>query len=312
MLNPFKYSSDNKRYHTLNYYYKQRFGSKVFKISIDGGFSCPNKDGKSGYGGCTFCSSSGSGDFAGNKQDDIITQMNKISSRMHEKWPEGKYIAYFQANTNTYAPVSELKEKYEMALTYPDVIGLNIGTRPDALTDDVINYLAELNEQTFLNVELGLQTIHDETAKRINRGYDYNLFLDAVKRLREKNIFVTVHLINGLPGENKVMMIDSIKEINSLDIQSIKIHLLHVITNTKLAVQYQSKEFELLEKDEYIDIVCDQLELLDEKIIIQRLTGDGKKEDLIGPLWSLKKFIVLNDIDKELVRRNSYQGSKVK
>ncbi len=301
----FKYSTDNKRYHTLNYDLTNRFNTRVFKVSLNGNFSCPNfKNGS----GCIFCSTKGSGDFAGNKEDDLLTQFNSIKSKLNNKWPDTKYIAYFQANTNTYAPVSVLKKKFEEVLTFPNVVGINIGTRPDAITDECLDYLTDLSKRTFLTIELGLQTMHDDTLKLINRGHDLACFDNCVKRLREKNINVVVHIINGLPFETFDMMMDTVKHLNKLDIQGIKIHMLHVLKNTKLESFYEETNFHLLTKEEYVRIVCDQIEELNENIVIHRLTGDGAKEDLIAPLWTLKKVSVLNDIDKELKKRGTYQG----
>ncbi len=301
----FKYSTDNKRYHTLNYDLTNRFNTRVFKVSLNGNFSCPNfKNGS----GCIFCSAKGSGDFAGNKEDDLLTQFNSIKSKLNNKWPDTKYIAYFQANTNTYAPVSVLKKKFEEVLTFPNVVGINIGTRPDAITDECLDYLTDLSKRTFLTIELGLQTMHDDTLKLINRGHDLACFDNCVKRLREKNINVVVHIINGLPFETFDMMMDTVKHLNKLDIQGIKIHMLHVLKNTKLESFYEETNFHLLTKEEYVRIVCDQIEELNENIVIHRLTGDGAKEDLIAPLWTLKKVSVLNDIDKELKKRGTYQG----
>lgn len=303
----FKYSLDNKRYHTLNYHLTNKFGTRVFKVSLNGNFSCPNfKNNK----GCIFCSALGSGDFAGNKNDDLLKQFNDVKSMLNNKWPDTKYIAYFQANTNTYAPVNVLKEKFEKALTFPNVVGLNIGTRPDAISDECLKYLNDLNKRTYLTIELGLQSMHNETLKLINRGHDLKCFDECVKKLRENNINVVVHIINGLPFETKKMMIDTVKHLNSLNIQGIKIHMLHILKNTELENFYKKTNFHVLTKEEYVDIVCDQIEELDEKIVIHRLTGDGKKEDLIEPMWTLKKVSVLNDIDKELSKRNTYQGYK--
>ena len=302
----FKYTLDNKRYHTLNYFYKNKFGEKVFKISLNGNFSCPNfKNGN----GCIFCSH-GSGDFAGNKEDDLVTQFYNIKEMMEKKWPNGKYIGYFQANTNTYAPIDILKEKYETILNLPNVIGLSIATRSDAISDECLNYLEKLNKRTYLTIELGLQSIHDKTLKLINRGHDLKNFEDCVKKLQARNINIIVHIINGLPYETKEMMLETVKYLNRLKINGIKIHMLHVVKDTPLATMYEQEKFHILTKEEYIDIVCDQLELLDEDIVIHRITGDPTKEDLIVPEWILKKFCVLNDIDKEMKRRNSYQGKK--
>lgn len=305
----FQYSLDNKRYHTLNYYFKNKYGKKTFKVSLNGNFSCPNKvNGK----GCIFCSRLGSGDFAGNKEKDLITQFNEIKEIMERKWPDSYYIGYFQANTNTYAPLEELKEKYETILNLPNVVGLNIATRSDAISDTCYDYLEELNKRTDLIVELGLQSIHKKTLKFINRGHDLQNFEESVKELQKRNIKVVVHIINGLPGETKEDMLETVKYLNTLKIDGIKIHMLHIIKNTDLADYYEEHPFHILTKEEYIDIVINQLELLDPKIVIHRITGDPKKEDLIEPTWLLKKFCVLNDIDKEMVRRNTYQGKKTK
>lgn len=310
--NEFKYSNDNKRYHTLDYFYKQKFGMKVFKVSLNAGFSCPNIDGTVGFGGCIYCSNSGSGDFAGNKNDDLITQFDKIKNVLHKKWPEAKYIGYFQAHTNTYAPVNILKEKYESILRLPNVIGLSIATRPDSISDECLEYLIDLSKRTFLTIELGLQTIHKNTTLLINRCHDLQTFENMVNKLRNHNINVVVHIINGLPFETKDMMIETIKYINSLDIQGVKIHMLHILKKTKLAKLYNREHFHILTKEEYIDIVCDQLEYLRPEIVINRITADPVKEDLIEPTWLIKKFCVLNDIDKELAKRNSYQGYRLK
>ena len=302
----FKYTLDNKRYHTLNYFYKTKFNSKVFKVSLNGNFSCPNFK---NVNGCIFCSH-GSGDFAGNKEDDLVTQFNEVKTMMEKKWPHAKYIGYFQANTNTYAPLDILKEKYETILKLPNVIGLSIATRCDAISDECLDYLEDLSKRTFLTIELGLQSMHDKTLKLINRGHDLKSFDECVKKLKQRNINVVVHIINGLPFETKDMMLATVKHLNSLKIDGIKIHMLHVLKNTELEKLYNETHFHILTKQEYIDIVCDELEILNEKIVIHRITGDPTKEDLIEPTWLLKKFCVLNDIDKEMVRRNSYQGKR--
>lgn len=300
---------NNKRYYTLSSYYKKRFHEKVFKVSLNANFTCPNKTGKSGFGGCTFCSPLGSGDFAGDKQDDLLTQFDMVKEMMHKKWPKAKYIAYFQANTNTYAPVEVLKEKYEKVLIYSnDIVGISISTRPDCLEDDIIDYLSELNQKTSLFVEVGLQTIHEESAKLINRGHNYQVFVDAIKKLREKNIEVIVHIINGLPNETQEMMLETVKELVKLDIQGIKIHLLHVIKNTRMGRDFIKSPFLLMTKEEYVDTVIKQLELIPKNVVIHRLTGDAVREDLIGPMWSLKKWEILNSIDTELKNRETYQG----
>ncbi len=308
----FKYSDTNKRYHTLDYFYKHKFNSKVFKVSLNAGFTCPNIDGKCGYGGCIYCSSLGSGEFAGNKNDDLITQFNEIKDMISKKWPNSLYIGYFQANTNTYAPVNILKEKYETILKLDNVVGLNIATRADSITDECLDYLEELNKKTYLTIELGLQTIHENTSKLINRCHNLDCFNEMVQKLRDRNINVVVHIINGLPFENKDMMIETVKYLNNLDIQGIKIHMLSILKNTALENLYSKTKFHVLTKEEYINIVCDQLEYLRPEIVINRITGDPKKEDLVEPNWLIKKFCILNDIDKEMKKRDIYQGIKVK
>lgn len=304
----FKYSNSNKRYYTLDYFYKEKFKSKVFKISLNAGFSCPNKDGTKGYGGCIYCSKLGSGDYAGEKEKSLVEQFNDVKNIMLHKWPDSKYIVYFQANTNTYAPVNVLKEKYESVLFLDNVIGINIATRPDSISDECLEYLEELNKKTYLTVELGLQTIHDETSKLINRGHDLKCFEEMVKKLRERNINVVVHIINGLPYETKEMMMSTAKYLSNLDIQGIKIHMLHILKDTALANLYEKEKFHVLTREEYVDIVCSQLEILREDIVIHRITGDPNPDDLIEPKWLIKKFGVLNEIDKEMARRDTYQG----
>lgn len=312
MTNPFKYSNSNKRYHTLDYFYKEKFKEKVFKVSLDAGFTCPNIDGTVGYGGCIYCSKKGSGDFAGNKNEPIETQFETIKSVMLHKWPKAKYIGYFQAHTNTYAPVEKLKEIYEKILNKENVVGLNIATRPDAITDECLEYLKELNKKTYLTIELGLQTTNHNTAKLINRCHTLSCFEEMVKKLRQENINVVVHIINGLPYETKEDMLNTVKYLNTLDIQGIKIHMLSILKDTAIEELYKKEKFPLLTKEEYIDIVISQLELLRKEIVIHRITGDPKIDDLVEPDWLTKKFCVLNDIDKEMVRRNTYQGKLIK
>lgn len=312
-MKKFKYSfDDNKRYHTWNYYLRQHFGQKVFKVSINAGFTCPNIDGKISHGGCIYCSKKGSGDFAGNPNENLIKQFYDIKTMMNKKWHNAKYIGYFQAFTNTYAPLDVLKEKYETIMNLEDVIGLSIATRPDCLPEDLLDYLEQLNKKTNLWIELGLQSIHDKTSKIINRGHDFECFKNAVSELKKRNIKVVVHIINGLPGETYEMMMETTKAISSMNIDGIKIHLLHVIKNTQLELKLKNNEFKLLDKDEYINLICDQLEILPPEMVIHRLTGDGKRDELIGPLWSLKKWEVLNSIDATLKDRDSWQGKKYK
>jgi len=299
-----------KRYHTWNAHLQELFGEKVFKVAIDGGFTCPNRDGSVARYGCTFCSQLGSGDFAGSRRDDLAQQFQTIRDRMHTKWRDGKYIGYFQAFTNTYAPVAELREKYEVILEQEGVVGLAIATRPDCLPEDVVDYIAELHARTYLWVELGLQTIHERTSQLVNRAHDYACFVEGVEKLRARGIRVCVHLINGLPQETHSMMLESAQAVAGLDVQGIKIHLLHLMERTGMVKQYQDGLVQLMEKDAYVGVVCDQLELLPPEMIIHRLTGDAPRDLLIGPEWSLKKWEVLNAIDDELVRRGTFQGAR--
>ncbi len=300
----FKYTLDNKRYHTLNYYNRTKYGCKVFKVSLNAGFSCPNKRNSTG---CIYCYN-GSGE---NDGMDLISQFNKVRDNTLKKWPNAKYIGYFQAGTNTYADTETLKSKYEPILKLDNVIGLNIATRCDALDEEVLNYLEDLNNRTDLIVELGLQTIHESTSKLINRGHTLEQFEEAVKELRKRNIDVVVHIINGLPFETKEMMLDTVRYLNKLDIQGIKIHMLFILKDTPILNLYNTTHFHVLTKEEYIDIVIEQLELLRPEIVIHRITGDPIKELLVEPSWLLKKFSVLDDIDKEMVKRDSYQGKKI-
>ena len=306
----FEYTLDNKRYHTLNYFYKNKFGIKVFKVSLNGGFSCPNLDGTLGYGGCIYCSKSGSGEFGGDIHKSLTEQFMEIKEVVNKRHIPCKYIGYFQARTNTYAPVDVLRKKYEEVLKIDDVIGLNIATRCDTISDECLDYLEELNKRTFLTIELGLQTIHKKTTEIINRCHTLDEFDEMVKKLRERNINVLVHIINGLPFESEEMMLDTVRHLNKLDIQGIKIHMLHIIKDTEMARLYEKTKFHILSKEEYIDIVIKQLELLNPKIVINRITSDPDKDLLVEPKWLCDKCQLLNDIDKEMKKRNTYQGIK--
>lgn len=307
----FKYSDNNKRYHTLTYFYKNKFGGKIAKVSLNAGFTCPNKDGTKGVGGCIYCSKLGSGDYAGNPLKSLTEQFKEVKDIMDKKWPNKGYIAYLQANTNTYAPLNILKQKYEEVLKIDGVVGLSIATRSDSITEECLDYLEELSKKTYLNIELGLQSIHEKTNILINRQENLEEFTDMVNKLRKRNINVIVHIINGLPYEKKEMMLETVKYLNNLDIQGIKIHMLHIIKDTRLGEMYKEKPFHILSREEYVDIVCDELELLRPEIVIHRITGDPNPDELIEPKWLIKKFGVLNEIDKEMSRRNSYQGIKV-
>lgn len=307
----FPYSDDpNKRYHTWNYALRQQFGEKIFKVPIDGGFDCPNRDGTVAKGGCTFCSVSGSGDMIVAPSDPLPLQFQKEIQLMHQKWPTvDQYIVYFQNFTNTHAPVDVIRHRFEQVVNEKGVVGLSIGTRPDCLPDEVVNYLAELNERFYLWVELGLQTTFEETSAAINRAHDYQTYLDGVAKLRKHGIRVCTHLINGLPGEPPAMMRENVRRtIQDSDIQGIKLHLLHLMTNTKMMRDYNEGRLQLMSKEAYVSVICDQLEMIPPEIVIHRLTGDAPFETIIGPMWSLKKWEVLNAIDAEMKRRNSYQG----
>lgn len=300
----------DKRFHTWNWEMRQTFGTKIFKVMLDAGFTCPNLDGTVAKGGCTFCSARGSGDFAGDRRLDLVTQFNQVRDRQHRKWPKAKYIGYFQAYTNTYAPVAVLREYYETILKQPGVVGLSIATRPDCLPDDVVEYLAELNERTYLWIELGLQTVHEETSKIINRAHDTACFIDAVERLRKHGIRTCAHIIYGLPGEDRDMMLETGRTVAELEVEGIKIHLLHVMKKTPMAHQWKQGLVRFLEQDEYIDLVVDTLEMLPPEMVVHRVTGDAPRDLLIGPMWSANKWEVLNGIDRRLEQRNTWQGKK--
>ncbi|UOF89775.1 TIGR01212 family radical SAM protein [Fodinisporobacter ferrooxydans] len=298
----------DKRYHTWNFDLRKQFGGKVFKVPLDAGFTCPNRDGTVAFGGCTFCSARGSGDFAGSRRRNLVQQFEDVRGTLHKKWPKAKYIAYFQAFSNTYAPVEELREMYEAVLALPDVIGISIATRPDCLPGDVLDLLAELHTRTFLIVELGLQTVHEQTSKRINRAHDTPTFLAGLFELKKRGIQTCTHMIYGLPGETDEMMMQTAEIVAMLPTEGVKLHLLHVLHGTPLANEYIEGKFELLTKERYIQLICDTLEILPPAMAIHRLTGDGPPETLLGPFWSRKKWEVLNGIDEELKRRDSWQG----
>jgi hypothetical protein len=300
----------NKRYRTLNYELKKTFGKKVIKLSIDGGFTCPNRDGTVGNRGCLFCSEEGSGEFSGNRKISITKQMDNQRKLLEKKWKTNLVIPYFQSFTNTYSNVENLRKKYDEATNYPGAVGLAVATRPDCLENEKIELLSNYSKNYLTWVELGLQTIHENSAELIRRGYNLKVFEDALDKLNKYNIKTVVHLIIGLPGETKEDIIQTVRYINSKKIWGVKFHLMHILKNTDLEKYYYKNNFELLEKDEYINIICDSLEILREDIVVHRVTGDGKKSDLIGPIWSLDKLRVLSGIDMELKRRKTYQGIK--
>lgn len=299
-----------KRYHTFNEEMRRAFGEKVFKVSLDAGFTCPNRDGILGWNGCVYCSERGSGDFAGEQSLSIHGQFLSVRDRLKKKWAAAKYIAYFQAYTNTYAPVRRLREVYAEALAEENVVGISVSTRPDCLPEDVLDYLAELNRATYLWVELGMQSCHDKTLAWIGRGHDYAQFQEGVQRLRARSIRVCAHIILGLPGESAAEMLETARALVNLQVEGVKIHLLHVLRGTPLADMFQTKPFALLTKEAYVSLVADILEILPPEMVIHRLTGDGPPDTLIAPLWSRKKWEVLNAIDAELERRDSWQGKR--
>ena len=303
---------DNKPYRSLNEYYREIFGRKAAKISLDGGFTCPNRDGTCGERGCLFCSACGSGDFSENAALSITEQIENGKKQTSDKWKDPAYVAYFQAFTNTYAPVEELRRKYEEALSCDGVEGISIATRSDCLPEDVLDLLAELNQKTKLWVELGLQTSDEESAKRIRRGYPLSVFEKAVHDLAERKIPVIVHVILGLPGENRETILNTIDCVNRLPVQGIKLQLLHVLSDSDLAKLYEAGNYTPLTKEEYIALVGDCIAHLREDIVIHRLTGDGDKNTLLAPLWSLRKRDVLNSLHKYLKENNIRQGMSVK
>ena len=310
--NPFPHSDTNKRYHTYTYYLKKRFGTKCVKLPIDAGLTCPNIDGKCATGGCIYCSGRGSGDFASDALLSVSEQIRKQKALLSQKWDTSRCIAYFQAHTNTYAPLSVLKPLYEEALAQDGVVGINIATRADCLEDEVVDYLAELAERTVLTLELGLQSVHDRTAVLINRGHSFADFCRGYERLRKASpkIRIGVHLILGLPGESDADMLESVRRVAEMRPDEVKLHLLHVLRGTELARIYEEGNYQPLERERYVRLVADALELLPPETVIGRLTGDGRAEDLLAPRWSRDKKSVLNDIDKLLYERDSFQGAK--
>lgn len=298
---------NNKRYYTLDNYLKDKYKMKVAKISLNAGFTCPNLDGTKGHGGCIFCLQ-GSSMFSGDKNKTLKEQFEEGKEKIKTKWDSNKYIVYFQANTNTYDKLENLKKRFDQFLDYDEVVGIDIGTRADCLSDEIINYLGELNKYKNITVELGLQTIHEKTREKLNRFEDLKEIDQSIKKLKEHKINVVVHIINGFPNETKEDMLDTIRYVNKLKVDGIKIHMLFIENGSKLAEIYKKKPFKVLSLEEYVDIVCDQLEILDPNIVVHRITGDPNKDITIAPLWANKKFIVLNEIDKELKRRNTYQG----
>lgn len=301
-----------KPYHSLDYMLKERFGEKVYKLTLNGGMSCPNRDGKLGTGGCIFCSAGGSGDFAGDPAQSIDQQIAQQKELICKKRPVNTFIAYFQAYTNTYAPVEYLRALFTQALSHPEVAALSIGTRPDCLGEDVLDLLSQLNRIKPVWVELGLQTIHPATARYIRRGYPLSCFEEAVKNLHARDLDIIVHTILELPGETTEQMLQTISFLNHQPIQGIKMQLLHVLKGTDLADDYLAGKFSVLSQEAYVDLVISCLEHLSPDIVVHRITGDGPRDLLIAPLWSSAKRTVLNEIHHQMKERNTWQGKYYK
>lgn len=301
----------DKPYYSLNYYLKNLYGEKVYKISLDGGFTCPNRDGYIDTRGCIFCSEGGSGDFASSRKLSITEQINYGKQKLscHKKIGN-KFIAYFQAYTNTYAPIKRLRQVFTEAINHPDIVGISIATRPDCLNGEIISLLEELNKIKKVWLELGLQTIHERSAQFIRRGYTLDSFEKAVDSLNSANIDIVVHLILGLPFETEKEILETIDYIATKEIQGVKLQLLHVLKNTDLAIHFLNNQFEVLSQEAYIDIIIKCIERLPKNIVIHRVTGDGPKDILIAPLWSSNKKMVLNHLHKEFKLRNTWQGTK--
>jgi radical SAM protein (TIGR01212 family) len=299
----------HKSYNTFSEELKRVFGGKVQRISVDAGFTCPNRDGTLDSDGCIFCGGHGSGSYGIRRELDISAQLEDGKEVMRRKYRADKYIAYFQAYSNTYAPFERLQRLYSEALAVPDVVGLIIATRPDCLTDEVLDYLQLLNGQTYLWLELGMQSIHDKSLVFINRRHDHACSEAAVQRARSRGLRVCVHIILGIPGETREETLAMAGELNRLRVDGVKLHLLHVMKGTKLAAMYERGEICVMGRDQYAGLVCDFLEQLDPGILIHRLTGDGGHDSLVAPVWSLKKFEILNLIDAEMKRRGTRQGS---
>jgi radical SAM protein (TIGR01212 family) len=300
---------DNKRYHTLNYFLRNKFSYKVFKISLDAGFTCPNRDGRLSTGGCIFCSPRGSGDFAGSSSN-LVQQFEEVKEMMSKKWKDGRYIAYFQAYTNTYADVDVLREKYYSVLNLEGVVGIAIATRPDCLSIEILDLLEEISKEKYIWVELGLQTVHQSTAEIINRGYTLDTYIKAVQELKKRNIDVVTHVILGLPGENKEEMLQTVEFVANTGTQGIKLHLLHLVKDTKLVNLYEKEQLRIMDMEEYVELVVDCLERIPEDMVIHRITGDGPRETLIEPKWSLKKWEVINAIEHQMMDRDTWQGKR--
>lgn len=314
LVKAMNFMTKEKPYNALTAYYAWKYNSKVAKIALNAGFTCPNRDGRKGYGGCTYCSKLGSGDLAGNPEKELFRQFNDIRTVMEKKWPSILYIPYLQSYSNTYAPLEKLKRIYTEVLSFcPEkTVQISIATRPDCLSEEIVEYLGELNRKISVQIELGLQTANEETAKRINRRSTNEEFVQAVKRLRTHNIEVVAHIINGLPYESQKDMLNTVFFLNRLDIQGIKFHSLLILKDTALAEEYETLPFPLLSLEEYTEITAQQITHLKPSVIIHRLAADGVQKDLVAPDWSKKKLVVMNEIDKLLRSRNDYQGKYYK
>lgn len=305
--------NSEKHYNTLTEYYKEKYNKKVAKIALNGNFTCPNKDGRKGYGGCTYCSKLGSGDTAGNVNLSFQEQFREIKEKINKKWPECYYIPYLQANSNTYADVNTLKQIYNEILAIDDnIVEFAIATRPDCFNEEIYEYLNELNKKVTLSIELGLQTSNEVTSQIINRCSTNEEFIEAVTKLRSYNINVVVHIINGLPHETEIDMLNTIDFINNLDIQGIKFHSLLILKDTLMYKQYLENPFPILSLEEYVKITTKQIARLNPNIIIHRLAADGVFDDIYTPKWPIKKLVVMNEIDKLLRKENIYQGDDFK
>ncbi len=299
---------NGKPYHSLDYALREAFGEKVYKAALNGGFTCPNRDGRLGTGGCIFCSEGGSGDFAAPAGLSVTEQLDGAIKAIGRKSAANRFIAYFQAFTNTYGPVEKQRRLFTEAILHPKTAALSVATRPDCLPDEVLELLSGLNRIKPVWVELGLQSVHEETARWMRRGYALPVFDEAVQKLRARGLTVIVHVILGLKGESREMMLETIRYLNRADIQGVKLQLLHVIEGTDLAKEYRRGEIHVLSREEYIDLVIDALENLSPEIVIHRLTGDGPSDRLLAPLWSTGKREVLNELHRTMKMRNSWQG----
>ena len=308
MKNPYPFSNNNLRYYSYQYYLKEKYGCRVYKVPLDANFTCPNRDGTLSSGGCSFCTTEGSGEFAGSRKADLLIQYQNRKAVLDKKWPNGKPIAYFQAFTNTYGEAEKIINMTKPFLELPEVLEISLATRPDCLSDEMISILNEMSTKKEIWIELGLQTIHDETASAFNRCYNTEVFKDTISRLAKTDLKICVHIINGLPNETSDMMLDTAKYLATLPIHALKIHMLHLMKNSQLGKEYLNKSWDLLSEEEYVQIVVNQLEVLPPHLIIERLTGDGISSHLIAPLWTVRKIKTLNEIQKEFIKRDSYQG----